>query len=181
MGRKGPCFSQKGVLSSYFNDTAHQILFNVVVKHDINHLRSFSDVGTTLFLLKKFIFSELLAKDIKLFYWISQILLLGKIFSKPLVKFKLLLLNKRWLFTCPALLPYCHSVSLSLCLSGAIYIFLSDWISDILLTVWTTFVLITKLKSRSVFYLSVCLSVSLSFYVSIFLTSRWHSEQLLFW
>ena len=132
MGRKGPCFSQKGVLSSYFNDTAHQILFNVVVKHDINHLRSFSDVGTTLFLLKKFIFSELLAKDIKLFYWISQILLLGKIFSKPLVKFKLLLLNKRWLFTCPALLPYCHSVSLSLCLSAWRTVYLPVCLTDFL-------------------------------------------------
>ena len=33
--------------------------------------------------------------------------------------------NKSGLFSCPAILPYGHSVSLSLCLPGALYIFLS--------------------------------------------------------
>ena len=52
--------------------------------------------------------------------------------------------NKSGLFSCPAILPYCHSVSPSLCLS-----------------VWRTV------------YLPACLTD--------FLTSCWHSEQLLFW
>ena len=69
-----------------------------------------------------------------------------------------LLFNKSGLFSCP-------------------YKIL-DYFSDILFTFLTTFVLITKLKSLSVFLSvclsicqSVCLSVGLSFYVSIFLTS----------
>ena len=61
-----------------------------------------------------------------------------------------------------------------------------DYFSDILFTLSTTFILITKLKSLSVLNLSVrpsvCLSVCLYFCLStIFLTSSWHSEQLLFW
>ena len=63
---------------------------------------------------------------------------------------------------------------LSICLSCM------SCLSDILLRFWTTFVLITKLKSLSAF-LSVCLSVFLSTCLPIFLTSCWHSEQLLFW
>ena len=56
-------------------------------------------------------------------------------------------------------------------LSVSLSVGLSFYLSEILSTFLTTFVLITKLKSRSVFYLSVCLlsvclSVSLSFYLS---------------
>ena len=32
--------------------------------------------------------------------------------------------NKSGLFSCPAILPYCHSVSLSLCLSAWRYVYL---------------------------------------------------------
>ena len=59
-----------------------------------------------------------------------------------------------------------------------------DYFSDILFTFSTTFILITKLKSLSVLYLSFCQSVSPSVRLSVcsvFLTSSWHSEQLLFW
>ena len=65
------------------------------------------------------------------------------------------------LFCHTVILSLCHSVCLAHCISSC----LSDWRFDILLTFWTTFVLITKLKSGSV-CLSVCLSVRLSFYFS---------------
>ena len=99
-----------------------------------------------------------------------------------MAKFKIK--NKSGIFSCPAILPYSHTVILSvchsICLAHRISSYLPGWLFDILLTFWTTFVLIPKLKSLSVclsFYLSVCQSVCLS----IFLTSCWHSEQLLFW
>ena len=61
-----------------------------------------------------------------------------------------------------------------------------DYFSDIMFTFSTTFILITKLKSLSVLNLSVCQSVCLSVCLyfclsTIFLTSSWHSEHLLFW
>ena len=88
-------------------------------------------------------------------------------------KYSILSFNKSGLFSCPAIchaviLSLCHSVCPALCISS----FLSDWRFDILLTFWKTFVLITKLKSLSVF-LSVCLSVRLSFYLSDILLTFW--------
>ena len=77
-----------------------------------------------------------------------------------------------------AILSFCLSVTLSVCPALCIPSCLSDWHFDILLTSWKTFVLITKLKSQSVF-LSVCLSVSvrlsvsLSFYLSDILLTFW--------
>ena len=76
-----------------------------------------------------------------------------------------------------AILSYCLSVCPALCISSC----RSAWRFDILLTLWKTSVLITKLKSRSVF-LSVCLSVYLSvcMYVCRFVfLSFWHLVDIL--
>ena len=87
----------------------------------------------------------------------------------------------------------CLSVSLSFYLSGILLTFWDAkdrWLerrrtSEVK---WTTFVLTPKLKSRSVFLSvclsfcpSVCLSGCLLACFSVFLTSCWHSEQVLFW
>ena len=80
--------------------------------------------------------------------------------------------NKSGLFSCPAILPYCHSAcepQWSVCLVHCISSCLSLWLFDILLTFWTNFVLITKLKN-----LSVCLSV----FQPVFL-SLWHPVDIL--
>ena len=67
----------------------------------------------------------------------------------------------------------CVSVLLSVCQSVGLFVGLSFYLSDTLLTFWTSFVLITKLKSLSVFYLSFCLSVNLSVCRPVFL-SFWY-------
>ena len=70
-------------------------------------------------------------------------------------------------------LSICLSVYLSVCLSVCRSVFLCFYLSEIPLTFWTTFILITKLKSLSVLYLSFCQSVCLSVCPSMFL-SFWH-------
>ena len=133
---------------------------------------------------------------------ITQPKLLYPVVSHFMVKRAGSVKNKSGLFSCPAI---CHTVILSLCLSAQRSVHLRSCLTDALtsvsqsvsqsvicmeetsaftlLTFWKTFVLITKLKTLSVFLsvclsvsLSVCLSVRLSACLSIFLTSCWHSE-----
>ena len=168
-----------GLLSGHPGLRKHGPFVSVIVAWWIRAL-AWGEGGLhkTSFLLWKI--SLFVPKHLKISYFLSVKLVWdpwqggGAIFAWS-TKMKLFT-NKSGLFTCPAILPYGHNVILSLChsvcLAHCISSCLSDWLFDILWTLWTTFVLITKLKSLSVF-LSVCLTVGLSFYLSDILLTFW--------
>ena len=84
-------------------------------------------------------------------------------------------INRSGLFSCPAILPYCHSV----CLPGALYIFLSVCLSvclfRFLTSCWHSKLLLFWLLSWNVFlsYLSFCISICVSACLSDILLTLW--------